>query len=164
MSKIFNGSGMIELAGTNWWKGSLAYLLSVITAIREFVIAKSIQWVMPFPRSSLKEYDSKESEMEACLETSRSEVLCQVWDNVFGPELLLALQKSADDFAVWRAKSPQRLLGFWLPANAEARTAPEVAGRKLQELLERKDLEIEWWCRTQVPSLGAHFHYDTHPF
>lgn len=119
---------------------------------------------MPFPRSSLKEYDSKESEMEACLETSRSEVLCQVWDNVFGPELLLALQKSADDFAVWRAKSPQRLLGFWLPANAEARTAPEVAGRKLQELLERKDLEIEWWCRTQVPSLGAHFHYDTHPF
>ena len=119
---------------------------------------------MPFPRSSLKEHDSKESEMERCLETLSSEVLCQVWDNVFGPELLLALQKSADDFAVWRAKSPQRLLGFWLPTSAEARTAPEVAGRKLQELLGRKDLDIEWWCRTQVPSLGAHFHYDTHPF
>ena len=103
-------------------------------------------------------------ETAECLETFSSSVACQVWDNVFGPELLQALQKSVDDFAVWRAKSPQRLLGFWLPTGAEPRTAPEVAGRKLQGLLGRRDLDIEWWCRTQVPSLGAHFHYDTHPF
>lgn len=113
-----------------------------------------------------EEQVSTESEKkeESLNRTFSSSVTCQVWDNVFGPELLLALQKSVDDFAVWRAKSPQRLLGFWLPTNAEPQTAPEVAGRKLQDLLGRNDLDIEWWCRTQVPSLGAHFHYDTHPF
>ncbi|CAK9011964.1 Hypothetical protein (Fragment) [Durusdinium trenchii] len=87
-----------------------------------------------------------------------------VWDNVFGPALLRALQQCADDFAIWRAKSPQRLLGFWLPSDSTPRTAPEVAARKLQTLLGAQDWDIEWWCRTQAPSLGAHFHYDTHPF
>ena len=28
VSKIFNGSGMIELAEMNWWKGSLALDIS----------------------------------------------------------------------------------------------------------------------------------------
>lgn len=45
-----------------------------------------------------------------------------VWDNVFGPALLRALQQCADDFAIWRAKSPQRLLGFWLPSDSTPRT------------------------------------------
>ena len=31
-------------------------------------------------------------------------------------------------------------------------------------LLGTEDWDVEWWCRTQAPSLGAHFHYDTHPF
>ncbi|CAJ1339573.1 unnamed protein product [Effrenium voratum] len=86
-----------------------------------------------------------------------------VLDKVFGPQLLQALQCCVEDFAVWRAKSPQRLLGFWLPAGHAPRCAPELAGRKLLQLL-GEDLDMEWWCRTQAPRLGAHFHYDTHPF
>lgn len=87
-----------------------------------------------------------------------------VYDSVLGVETLAALRGCVEDFAVYRGKSCERLLGFWLPREAEVKTAPELVGRKLLEHLNLKDLDIEWWCRCQEKSLGAHFHYDTHPF
>ena len=179
VSKIFSGNGVAKgEADRKPVKGSAAAITKTVptqenqrqseTAINTYGY-RSLPWIaLGFHVRSNPEEEQVSTESEKKEEflnvTFSSSVACQVWDNVFGPELLLALQKSVDDFAVWRAKSPQRLLGFWLPTDAEPQTAPEVAGRKLQDLLGRNDLDIEWWCRTQVPSLGAHFHYDTHPF
>ncbi|CAK9089967.1 Hypothetical protein (Fragment) [Durusdinium trenchii] len=90
--------------------------------------------------------------------------LPRVWDDVLKPELLELLHRSVDDICTWRIKSPRSLSTFWLPRGKAPRTAAEVAGRLLLQLLgeDEKDYDgIEWWCRTQCARMGAHFHYDT---
>lgn len=88
----------------------------------------------------------------------------RVFDQVFDSELLDLLRRSVDDLCTWRTKSPRKLCTFWLPRNVRPKTAAEVAGRLLLQLLgeDPEDYEgIEWWCRNQCARMGAHFHYDT---
>ncbi|CAE8620869.1 unnamed protein product [Polarella glacialis] len=87
-----------------------------------------------------------------------------VWDDALSPELFRRVRESIDDLCVWRVKSPSGLCTFWLPREAQPKTAAEVAGRALLKLLGHKPEEfvgIEWWCRNQSAIMGAHFHYDT---
>eukprot|EP00435_Cladocopium_sp_Y103_P071038 s839_g36.t1 len=88
----------------------------------------------------------------------------RVFDEVFESELLNLLRRSVDDLCTWRTKSPRKLCTFWLSRSAKPKTAAEVAGRLLLQLLgeDPEDYEgIEWWCRNQCARMGAHFHYDT---
>lgn len=88
-----------------------------------------------------------------------------VWDDVLGPDLLSQVRESVDDLCTWGIRNPGGCNTFWLGRESAPRTAAEVAGRALLEMVlgDRADdfAGIEWWCKNQSAGLGAHFHYDT---
>lgn len=87
----------------------------------------------------------------------------QAWDDALGSDLLASVLKSVDDFGIYLHRNPKHCRTFWLARDAEPKTAAELAGCILLKLLghTREDFAgIEWWCKNQSASLGAHFHYD----